>query len=101
MSYVALLYEKCKPVYIQLMIMGLQVLLSNCKHAIILGMQIPKQIPTAKVIAAFGNKSKVARAVGITPHAVYQWGEYVPDSRLYHIHYLLTQIALTEQLRNH
>ncbi len=64
-------------------------------------MQIPKQILTAKVIAAFGNKSKVAKAVGITPHAVYQWGEYVPDSRRYHIHYLLTQIAQAEQLRNH
>lgn len=59
-------------------------------------MKIPKQIQTAEVIAAYGNKSKVARAVGITPQAVIQWGEFVPDSRLYHIHYLLTQIAQAE-----
>ena len=53
------------------------------------------------IFTIVGNKSKVAKAVGITPHAVYQWGEYVPDSRLYHIHYLLTKIAQAEQLRNH
>ena len=64
-------------------------------------MQIPTKIPTAKVIAAYGNKSKVARACGISPQAVIQWGEYVPDSRLYHIHYLLTQIAQAEPSRNH
>lgn len=72
----------------------------NCKRAIILFMQIPKKIPTAQVIAAYGNKSKVARACGIRPQAVIQWGEYVPDSRLYQIHYLLTQIALAEPSRN-
>jgi DNA-binding transcriptional regulator YdaS (Cro superfamily) len=33
------------------------------------------------VITYFGNPTKVAEALGISPAAVYQWGELIPESR--------------------
>ncbi|AGN34160.1 hypothetical protein VPPG_00035 [Vibrio phage VD1] len=46
-------------------------------------------IKTADVIEFFGSKQKVADAVGTTHSAVSQWGEYVPDSRIFEFHYLM------------
>lgn len=46
-------------------------------------------IKTAEVIEFFGSKQKVADAVGTTHSAVSQWGEYVPDSRVFEFHFLM------------
>ncbi|MBY7960058.1 Cro/CI family transcriptional regulator [Vibrio fluvialis] len=46
-------------------------------------------IKTDEVIKFFGSKQKVAEAVGTTHSAVSQWGEYVPDSRVFEFHYLM------------
>lgn len=37
------------------------------------------------VIKHFGSKSAVARALGISPQAVFGWPEKVPDLRAYQI----------------
>ena len=34
-------------------------------------------------VRLFGSKSKLARALGITPQALNNWGEYVPELRVY------------------
>lgn len=48
------------------------------------------RIPTARVLEIFGNPSDLARAmrqagIEITPQAIYQWGEYVPELRAYQL----------------
>jgi len=40
---------------------------------------------TDEAAALFGSKRKLAEALGITEQAVYQWGEKVPELRLYQI----------------
>lgn len=37
---------------------------------------------TQEAVQAFGNKNALAEAIGISPSAVYQWGEEVPASRI-------------------
>lgn len=44
-------------------------------------------IKTADVIKFFGSKQKVAEAVQTTHSAVSQWGEFVPDSRVFEFHF--------------
>ncbi|MBF4359452.1 Cro/CI family transcriptional regulator [Vibrio anguillarum] len=46
-------------------------------------------IKTADVIKFFGSKQKVAEAVQTTHSAVSQWGELVPDSRVFEFHFLM------------
>lgn len=46
-------------------------------------------IKTADVIKFFGSKQKVAEAVQATHSAVSQWGEFVPDSRVFEFHFLM------------
>lgn len=36
-------------------------------------------IKTADALAHFKNASRLADEIGITPQAINQWGEYVPD----------------------
>lgn len=36
---------------------------------------------TDDVVEIFGSKKKLAKAIGLTPSSVYQWGEEVPASR--------------------
>ena len=43
---------------------------------------------TADAIAAFGGVNKLAAALKIWPQSIYQWGEYVPESRQYQIQVL-------------
>ncbi|EMC2457168.1 hypothetical protein VB891_002294 [Vibrio cholerae] len=50
--------------------------------------QLPP-IKTKVVIDFFGSKQKVADAVGTTHSAVSQWGEFVPDSRVFEFHFLM------------
>lgn len=39
------------------------------------------KISKAEAIAAFGgNASDLARALGVTPQAIYQWGDEVPEA---------------------
>lgn len=38
-----------------------------------------------EAVAIFGSKRKLAEALGITEQAVYQWGDKVPELRLYQI----------------
>ncbi|WP_129141497.1 Cro/CI family transcriptional regulator [Modicisalibacter coralii] len=40
---------------------------------------------TKAAIEHFGTASAVARALGITPHAVIQWGDVVPIRRQYEL----------------
>lgn len=40
---------------------------------------------TADAIAEFGTGVALARALGISPSAVYQWGDEVPELRVYQI----------------
>lgn len=37
---------------------------------------------TSEAIEFFGDSSSLAKAIGITPSAVSQWGELVPMSRI-------------------
>lgn len=37
---------------------------------------------TQEAVQAFGNKNALAEAIGISPSAVYQWGDEVPASRI-------------------
>jgi len=46
-------------------------------------------IKTEEVVKFFGSKQKIADAVGTTHSAVSQWGEYVPDSRIFEFHFLM------------
>ncbi|EMK6708898.1 hypothetical protein ACEPBM_002919 [Vibrio cholerae] len=50
--------------------------------------QLPP-IKTVDVITFFGTKQKVANAVGTTHSAISQWGEFVPESRVFEFHYLM------------
>jgi len=45
-------------------------------------------VKTADVIAHFGSVSAVADALGISPQAIYQWGELVPQGRTFQIQIL-------------
>ena len=40
---------------------------------------------TEKLVSLFGKTSKLATFLGITPHAIYQWPEYVPRQWGYEI----------------
>jgi transcriptional repressor of cell division inhibition gene dicB len=40
---------------------------------------------TDKAIALYGNRTALARALGITRSAVHQWGKYVPELRQYQL----------------
>lgn len=42
-----------------------------------------------EAIALFGGASKLAEALGIRPQAVHQWGDDVPQLRVYQIRCLL------------
>ncbi|NMR86815.1 hypothetical protein HKB39_06615 [Vibrio parahaemolyticus] len=44
---------------------------------------------TEEVVKFFGSKQKVAEAVDTTHSAVSQWGEFVPESRIYEFHFLM------------
>ncbi|EPA0528650.1 Cro/CI family transcriptional regulator [Vibrio alginolyticus] len=46
-------------------------------------------IRTEEVVKFFGSKQKVAEAVDTTHSAVSQWGEFVPESRIYEFHFLM------------
>lgn len=43
---------------------------------------------THEVAEFFGNKTKLAEALGIRPSAVTMWGETIPESRQYQIEVL-------------
>ncbi|WP_085696298.1 Cro/CI family transcriptional regulator [Pseudomonas sp. B26(2017)] len=43
---------------------------------------------TSDVIEQFGSKIRLAEKLGISPSAVTQWGEIVPESRRYQIQVL-------------
>lgn len=36
----------------------------------------------------FGSVAALAEALGITPEAIYQWGDDVPESREYQLHFI-------------
>lgn len=36
---------------------------------------------TKDVVKIFGTQKAIAEAIGVSPSAVYQWGENVPDNR--------------------
>ena len=40
---------------------------------------------TAEAAAEFGSEAELARQLGISPQAIYQWGEYPPIDRQYQI----------------
>lgn len=46
---------------------------------------------TEEAVAEFGNKARLARALGIHRASVTLWGEYVPLLRQYQIRELLEQ----------
>lgn len=48
---------------------------------------------TADAIRHFGNVAKLADALGITPQAVYDWGEFLPRGRAFELQ-VLTEGAL-------
>lgn len=43
---------------------------------------------TQDLLAHFGSGPKAAEALGITPSAIYQWGDFVPLNRQYQIEVL-------------
>lgn len=46
------------------------------------------KIRTADAIAYAGNENKLAHALEITRQAVNNWGEFVPDTSSYKLHYV-------------
>lgn len=46
---------------------------------------------TTEAIAIFGNKVKVAEALGLTKQAISAWGEEVPPLRVYQIREFLAR----------
>ena len=57
------------------------------------------KIRTEDAIKHFKGVATLATALAITRAAVYQWGEFVPDSRVYQIHVLSGQaLPLPEAL---
>ena len=44
---------------------------------------------TIYAIKLFGSVKALAEALGITVHAIYQWGEHVPELRAYQIRELV------------
>lgn len=55
------------------------------------------EIPITDLIDAFGTKTKIGEAIGVTHSAICHWGDFVPATRLHQMHYLLNQINLIEQ----
>ncbi|ASI92468.1 hypothetical protein C9980_25290 [Vibrio mediterranei] len=53
---------------------------------------------TTDVVAFFGSKQKVADAVFTTHSAVSQWGEFVPESRVYEFHFLMKTPAWKQSI---
>jgi len=51
------------------------------------------QIRTEDAIRHFGGVPTLAEKLGVRPQAIYQWGEFVPEPRVYQIH-VLSQGAL-------
>jgi len=45
---------------------------------------------TSEAIKLFGSVKALADALEITVHAIYQWGESVPELRVYQIRDILT-----------
>jgi len=54
------------------------------------GFKVKKQ----DAIQFFGNSVKMAKALGTTPQAIYQWGDYVPERHHFKI-YTITKGKLT------
>lgn len=46
------------------------------------------QIRTDDAVKFFGTAADLAERLGISPQAIYQWGEFVPERRVYQIHVL-------------
>jgi hypothetical protein len=44
---------------------------------------------TVKAIKLFGSVKELAEALDITVHAIYQWGDDVPELRVYQIRDIL------------
>lgn len=47
-------------------------------------------------ISYFGNPTKLAKALGITPHAVYQWNDQVPKGQAARLHLMTKGKLKTE-----
>ncbi|MFV0575969.1 MAG: Cro/CI family transcriptional regulator [Vibrio sp.] len=52
------------------------------------------------VISYFGGKLKTAKALGISPASVTQWGEFVPESRAYQIEHITGKALTADHYRN-
>ncbi|RCS70150.1 Cro/CI family transcriptional regulator [Vibrio casei] len=52
------------------------------------------------VIAHFGGKSKTAKALGIAPSSITQWGEIIPESRAYQIEHITGGALSADHYRN-
>jgi len=48
---------------------------------------------TQEAIDAFGSRRKLAEALGISPQAVWKWGDTVPELRMYQIKAKLAERA--------
>lgn len=46
-----------------------------------------------EAIQAFGSVRKLAEAIGITEQAVHQWGDMIPELRVYQIRAVLAERA--------
>lgn len=46
------------------------------------------QIRTKDAVDHFGGVPELANKLDIKPQAIYQWGEFVPETRAYQIHVL-------------
>lgn len=46
-----------------------------------------------EAVEAFGGVRKLAEAIGVTEQAVHQWGEMVPELRVYQIRAVLAERA--------
>lgn len=54
------------------------------------------KIKTAEAIDHFKGVAGLAAALQISRAAIYQWGEFVPEARVYQLH-ILSQMALPRQ----
>lgn len=56
-----------------------------------MGFKKGEKMTTEEAKALFGGTRKLADALGITEQAVSQWGENVPELRVYQIQVLVSQ----------
>ena len=49
-----------------------------------------------EAVEIFGSKSKLARALGVTPQAVTKWGDELPPLRVYQIKEILADLDATQ-----